>query len=161
MSQPKIHPSQVGSTAIKQVVSAVMGPTTGTAVRAINNTTPLITDGVEVATCTINLASNQSRVLYAAAANVDTNTSNRNIIFMIFRDSVCIGVSQLYCANANTVESISRSRYDFPNAAGPVTYSIRVAADAATTWYINTNAAGNTFGGLMNTSIILEEILPE
>lgn len=161
MSQPKIHPSQVGSTAIKQVVSSVIGPTTGTATRAINNVTPLITDGVEVATCTITLNSDQSRVLYTTSANVDTNTNNRNIIFMIFRDNICIGASQLYCANANTVESISRSRYDFPNVTGPVTYSIRVAADAATTWYINTNTGGNTFGGLMNTSIILEEILPE
>lgn len=161
MSQPKIHPSQVGSTAIKQVVSSVIGPTTGTATRAINNVTPLITDGVEVATCTITLNSDQSRVLYTASANVDTNTNNRNIIFMIFRDDVCIGASQLFCANANTVESISRSRYDYPGVSGPVTYSIRVAADAATTWYINDTVSGNTFGGLMNTSIILEEILPE
>ena len=142
MSQPKIDPSQIGSTAVRQVVSAVMGPTTGTATRAINNVPPVITDGVEIGTCTINLTSATSHVLYTAAANIDTSTNNRNLIFMIFRDSVCIGASQVFCANANTAESISRSRYDFPATTGPVTYSIRAAADAATTWYINTNEIG-------------------
>lgn len=123
-----------------------------------DNTTPLVSEGTEIATDSITPANDTLRVRVQASFSA-TNDGGRNMIAVLFRGSTAIAACYAGDSASNKPNVMSFNVVDSPATASAVTYSIRFGkTTGAETWYVN-QVSGATLGGVpVNNGMTLEAI---
>lgn len=176
MSQPKIIVAQldtgtgptslvvqsdlfpVGSGRIEHGHYTPILPMSGTSIIPHDNTTPLITEGTEIASIihTPTIATDKFRAEICCSLSGGSN--NTNVIIALFRDSTCLCCSVASISFAGRIVETSFVYHDAPPSVSTHVYSLRVGSDSGQTWYVNSNPAGNTLGGTWVSSFGVEEM---
>ena len=121
--------------------------TLGTSIIPYDNTTPLITEGIQLLSTQYSPSSQTATVELSTVLTVESNTSSRYIVVSLFRDSTCVGVRAQLLPTANASFQMPICFYDVPGAT--VTYTIRVGAHNTASWKINKNdGTTGAFGGV-------------
>ena len=134
-----------------------------TATIPIDDTIPQSTEGTETLTGTIvpNDASNVLRVTIASQVNFSTANA---AILGLFRDSGAnaIAVGFAVAALSNRSTNIPLLHEESAGSTASTTFKIRIGPDTGTggTIYVNGNTLGRAFGGVMKTTMLIEEIAP-
>lgn len=133
------------------VYAGFTGYMSGSSVIPADNTPPLVTEGSLIWTFNVTPVTVNSRFKIAQSFMVDTNTSNRQVTFALFRDSVCFAASGVNIATSNRPQRMSVYAIDSTYPAAPATYSLRVGISGSGIWYLNGNPTIN-YGGIVNRS---------
>lgn len=132
-----------------------------TTTRAVNDTAPSITDGVEIGTLSITPTSSSNTVLARASGALVMNAA-MGVIVMLFRGSTCIASTYVFGFAQNVGCAYSLEVLDTPGTTSPTTYSVRAAGTISSGFYINgywNGAAGSrVFGGTQGQTLTLTEI---
>ena len=140
---------------IKVDVPAASGTTTIPA----DDTAPTISEGTQIGTQAITLASTSSKVIIQGSFQINMTASyDYEHVIALFRGSTCIGVTVgKINPSAGRFKCISFSILDAPATAGSVTYSIRAGATSSNAWLIN-GSGGNDYGGLLEDQVYIMEV---
>ncbi len=131
---------------------AFIGAFNGTATIPGDNTTPISTEGTQIASATLGPSDATGRLHISGTLMVDCGTSNRNMVISCFRGNVCIGSIYHNFVTAGRPQTIPLDFFDpdFGSLFGSTaTYSIRFGTTAAATWYVN-RMASQVLNGMMN-----------
>jgi hypothetical protein len=147
-----------------KVVSSASGTIasiTSTTNIPLDDTTPLVTEGAEVASLAITPASATHSVKVEAAFTFGNGDTATDAIACIFRDSTCIA-SFVMADNKTDENTWTLLTFDSPSTTSATTYSIRVGSPSGSTaWYVNRNEANNTLGGTrVHNQFVLTELKP-
>lgn len=127
--------------------------TSGTATIPTDTSTPLITEGTQLWSQTITPSNVNSKIIFNMSCMCDSSSNNRNISFVLFRDSTCIYATAINVGTAGRPQSVSIYTVDLPNTTATITYTMRVGNNSSGSWYINQSNGGViTFGGTVNKS---------
>lgn len=135
----------------------------GTSTIPYDNTTPLVTEGTQIASATCTPSDPLSKLAMQGALVVDCASSNRNLIISAFRDSTCIGVTVLNFVSTGRPQMFPFLIID--DHAGPLlyggsaVYSLRFGVNSSTTWYVNRTATATFNGLLTNNDVLIWEYL--
>lgn len=135
----------------------------GISIMPFDNTTPLITDGTQVASVIIKPSSLNSKLKIEGALQLDCNSNNKNIIVGLFKGNDCIGANTVYFDNSGKAAFLPFCFTDLAICTSgtlcPVTYSVRIGASAPCVWYINRLKTPALNGMMGSNSIIFTEYL--
>lgn len=133
--------------------------TSGSSLIPYDNTTPANTEGTQLLSQTLTPSGVNSKLLINGELMVDSSTNTRYLTLACFKDGVCIGALSKNIPTAGRPDVFPFSFYD-PNFTASATYSIRIGANSATTWYVNRMATA-VLNGMManNRPVIFEETL--
>lgn len=123
----------------------------------LDDTTPLITEGVEVLSQAITLSGASNRVLCKVSLLGSINASSEWSA-ALFRGNTVI---QSYCQWQSTTLRIVSFYFDFldtPGSVGPHTYSVRVGPPGSQIVAINGNTSGRIFGGSAFCTLTVAEL---
>lgn len=133
---------------VAQVVFTAISGGTSTSDIPDDNTTPTNTEGTEIYSQAITLASASSKVLIQSGFNLGMSGGQRAVA-SLFRGSTNIGTVVLR-DGTSTMQTINFNILDEPSTAGSVTYSIRVGrGTAGGTVYYNQEHSGAKYNGAM------------
>jgi hypothetical protein len=128
-----------------------------------DDTIPTITEGTEILSQAITLASTASKVL--ATVNVWGSLDNAvaQASQAVFRSSVCINAAQMGVlgdSGADTVQVAGpMTILDSPGSTAAITYSVRVGpSSSATSVYLNGAIGTRRFGGASTCTLTLMEV---
>ena len=154
---------------VLQVVEMEIDQANGTSSIPHDGTVPVSSEGTEIGSQTITLASTSSRVqiLSALTGGDKTSVAQDNMVFALFRGTTCIG-SQVFDGNTPGGTSgksggIPFNVIDSPSSTDELTYSMRVGILTAsgTSWYVAQsryqNAEGD-MGGSVEDGVTLTEL---
>ena len=136
---------------------------TGTSQIPYDNTTPLVTEGTQIASATCTPSDAASKLAVQGALVIDCGTSNRNFTLALFRDSTCIAASSLNFVTAGRPQVFSFFMVD--DQAGPTlfgtsgVYSLRIGLSGAGTWYVNRTATAVLNGMMANNDVMIWEYI--
>jgi phage-related tail fiber protein len=143
-------------------ITAVPGMS-GTSLIPFDNTTPLITEGTQIASATCTPSDPASKLGVQGSLQIDCANANRTFTIAVFRDSTCIGtISQ------NFITSGRPQVFSFfitDENAGAVlfgssgVYSVRIGVNASATWYVNRMATAVHNGLQSNNDILIWEYI--
>ncbi len=149
-----------GSGKVVSHASGTIAAITSTTSIPLDDTTPLVTEGAEIASLVITPASTTHKVKVEAAftfANGDTATDG---IACIFRGTTCIA-SFVIADNKTDENTWMLFTVDAPLTTSATTYSIRVGSPSSSAWYVNRDAADDTLGGTrVHEQFMLTELKP-
>lgn len=150
-------PRTAGLGTVLQTISANVAASSGTTTVVLDNTTPTITTGTEVASLIITPTAATSKIKFNGSFVVDQTNNGRAVIAFFFRNSVCIGTTSAWIQTSGNPTNLSFQFVDSPATTATTTYSIRVAS-TANTWYVSQSSAGARFGGTyaLNTVALTE-----
>lgn len=134
-----------------------IGQKSGTSIIPFDSSVPLISEGTQISMMTVFPTSLSSKFNFDGNFFVDSNTSNRNIVISLFRNSNCIYSMVANVSTAGRGENIAFECFDEPAVLGSITYSIRVGVNTNGTWYINQNSNGVSNGGTIATHLRVSE----
>jgi hypothetical protein len=123
----------------------------------LDDTIPDITEGTEVLSQAITLASASNKVYASTKAWGAVNTVSTAIIVAMFRGSTCLNVADEVHSNINFPSSIAFDYLDSPGSVGPHTYSVRVGPSTGIA-RLNGSTASRQFGGATKSTLTLMEI---
>lgn len=135
----------------------------GTSLIPFDNTTPLITEGTQVASASCTPSDAASKLAMQGALQIDCSTSNRNFTLAMFRDSTCIAAVSLNFVSAGRPQVFPFFLVD--DQAGPVlfgssgVYSLRIGVNSNATWYVNRMASAALNGMMTNNNIMIWEYI--
>lgn len=162
ISAPTTHSNTVvfkaGSGQVNQSISSIVAAQSGTTIMTLSNTVPASTTGTQIWSQVITPLAATSDINIDGSFLFDCGTAGRELIAMLFRGTVCIGVTTNLCTTVARGVPISFNFTDLPGIITPVTYSIRVALNASGTWYVNQTSTAY-FGGMQALNGILVEEL--
>lgn len=138
---------------ILQVITTTVVPQAAISTTVITNAVPLISDGIQMWVQTITPKSATGRIEISGSVYVDHSNNNRRIIFAIFRNTTCIGVSVGFVVTSGKGSMLSFATVDTPGISVPVNYSIRYFDDGTGTSYI-AQCPTPIFGGMLAKSSI-------
>ena len=162
----------VVSNLYRQAVSVDISAATGSTSIPLDNTTPLISEGTQVATLSITPSDNTNLVEVTASFNVYATGADgapigeASVIAALFRGSTCISVqhrrvtktySGAVSGAAAFYGTVSFNLIDAPASASAVNYSIRVGRGSGTSWA--TANSGLFAGAGDENQLILKEII--
>jgi hypothetical protein len=163
----------VVSNLYRQAVSVDISAATGSTSIPLDNTTPLISEGTQVATLSITPSDNTNLVevtasfnVYATGADGGAPIGEASVIAALFRGSTCISVqhrrvtetySGAVSGAAAFYGTVSFNLIDAPASASAVNYSIRVGIGSGTSWA--TANSGLFAGAGDENQLILKEII--
>lgn len=154
-----------GSTGLYvQVVSTDISGATGTTGIPGDNTTPLVSEGTQVATLNITPADNTNLVQVNASFTFSPGSDGAGNAIgcaALFRGSTCISAQLVGGVISDAAWSINFNLVDAPASAAAVTYSIRVGFDSSTmvgTTGWNCANSGKFGGAGDENQLILKEI---
>jgi hypothetical protein len=153
-----VTPAKLADGAVVQVIgSATSAHGTFSTALPFDDTVPTNTEGSEVIAASITPLSATNKVL--VAANIYF-TPNSDVVFgvALFRGTTCIFASAIAQTGQNYPAPLNIQFLDSPATATATTYSVRIGATLANTFYINGNSTGRRFGATPKTSITLTEI---
>jgi hypothetical protein len=135
----------------------------GTSVIPFDNTTPLVTEGTQIASVTCTPSDAASKLAVQGSLVVDCANSNRNLTIALFRDRTCVAASSLNFISAGRPQIFSFFMVD--DQAGPLlfgssgVYSLRVGINNSGTWYVNRMATAKLDGMMANNDIMIWEYI--
>lgn len=145
-----------------QIFAVDIPASTITGVIPTNTTTPLSTEGTQIATLTITPASVSSKVVGQLSMFVDSANNNKNMTVAVFRGTTLVGLSSVNVTTANRNAQLALTFLDSPTTTAATTYTVRVGRSNAGTSYINANGSNAiTFGGSagVKSAFIIREVL--
>lgn len=140
----------------QQVFTGTVAQTSGTTIIPFDNTVPLITEGTQLFSQAIVPQSTASKFNIVFTPTVDAS-AGRTITVAVFRGSTFVSASMYYSFGASTGQ-IAINIIDAPASATAVTYSVRIGASSAATWYVG-RGSGQTLGGVNPSTWTITEIL--
>ena len=135
----------------------------GTSFIPFDNTTPLVTEGTQIASVTCTPSDAASKLAVQGSLVVDCANSNRNLTIALFRDSTCVAASSLNFISAGKPQIFSFFMVD--DQAGPVlfgssgVYSLRIGTNSSGAWYVNRMANDVLNGMMANNDIMIWEYI--
>jgi hypothetical protein len=129
------------------------------AVIPLDDTAPVVSEGVEILSVAVTLTAANSKVR-VKVENVSMYSHGVAIgaILAVFRGAVCIGTSVI-SINTNFINRLDIDIQDIPGDAGPHTYSARVGPSGAGTIYLNGLNTGRMLAGTTKATMFVEEHL--
>lgn len=123
----------------------------------LDDTAPLITEGLEILTTsfTLSLATSRVRVMFTAFGGL-TNAASA-IIVALFRDNTCIQAASSDTDAAGETKNLAMMIEDSPGSVGPFTYSIRVGVNS-NQMRLNGSSSARYFGGSAKAVMSLQEV---
>ena len=139
----KIIQTKLASTTTAQSTTAVIPQ---------DNTTPLISEGVDIPglTATMTPASTSNLIKATLNGMFFSNASAGNVIVAVFEDNTCVGVSRTFQSG---IYPIGTTYYFNSASTDQHTYTVRFGAKSGTTASME-----NAFGGLQKSTLFLEEV---
>ena len=135
----------------------------GTSLIPFDNTTPLITEGTQLASVTCTPSDAASKLAMQGALVIDCGSSNRNFTLAMFRDSTCVCAASLNFISAGRPQIFPFFMVD--DQAGPLlfggsgVYSLRIGINSNSTWYVNRMATAVLNGMMANNDIMIWEYI--
>ena len=135
----------------------------GTSLIPFDNTTPLITEGTQLANATFSPSDATSKLAMQGALVIDCGTSNRTFTLAMFRGNTCVCASSINFVSAGRPQIFAFFMVD--NQAGPLlfggsgVYSLRIGINSSTTWYVNRMANAVLNGMMANNNIMIWEYI--
>lgn len=135
----------------------------GTSLIPYDNTTPLVTEGTQLANATCTPSDAASKLAMQGALVIDCGTSNRNFTLAMFRDSTCVCAASLNFISAGRPQIFPFFMVD--DRAGPLlfggsgVYSLRIGINSNATWYVNRMATAVLNGMMANNDIMIWEYI--
>jgi hypothetical protein len=145
------------SSVVLQVIPSSVPATSGTSTITLANTTPTTANGTQVWSQTITPLASTSHINIAGSFTADHGTTNREVIALFFRGTTCIGVTGAFVSTIARIYPITFNFNDMPGSTATQTYSIRVACNAAGTWYVNQTSTAYFNGMLAMNGITVTE----
>ena len=146
-----------------QVVMGAIASLSGTTTIPLSTTAPLITAGTQLWSQSFTPAQTGGDIKISMSLAFQVTSANSGLVVVLFRDSTCIGTMSDNASGSNEYQTVSFTIKDPGPVTGgsPVTYSVRVGRTGGNaTWYINTNAVGEDFGGtLAANAYSIEEVV--
>lgn len=112
----------------------------GTSIIPLDNSEPLITEGMEFLSNTLSCRNSLSKMMVFGNLALDCASPNKKISIALFRNSQCVGVNTNTLIKTGDPQIFSFSFSDdyLGNYYGAsVTYSLRVGAESSALWYLN------------------------
>jgi len=137
-----------------------------TAAIPLDDTVPLSTEGTQVLSQAITLASAANKVLVIADlwGASTTNVNVNQLISALFRGATCIDAKAVQANTptaANFYNDSTYSYFDSPGSTAAQTYSIRVGpASTAESIRLNGASSGRHFGGVSACTLTVIEVTP-
>ena len=156
---PNVGPS--GSFNVIQLFWGPIPSISGTTSIPKDTSLPQIGEGSEIWTETITPTVDTSSIRIATNVTFSSSNASIELVFAIYRDSVCIGTAVNTTANKSSGFAVSFEIYDTPATDSEITYTCRVGkTGGGGTWYINDIHAdiGAFAGTLAQNSYSVEEI---
>lgn len=153
--QPAILPNLSKTVAIAGI--------SGTSLIPFDNTTPLVTEGTQIASATCTPSDAASKIAVQGALVIDCGSSNRNFTIALFRDSTCVCASGLNFISAGRPQIFPFFMVD--DQAGPLlfgssgVYSLRIGVNSSSTWYVNRTATAVLNGMMANNDVMIWEYI--
>ena len=127
-----------------------------TATMNLDNSIPLVTEGLQILTTSYTPASSSNKISVSFNGQLSSGSAAAYIILALFEGTVCKGA----CYFQQSSNGISRTSAEFefsPAGAGAATYSIRVGGSSGTTYVNRVAQSSVNLGGLVETSMTIEE----
>ena len=163
---PTLPWSQIsGTPSILPNLSKIVGIAgiSGTSLIPFDNTTPLVTEGTQIASATCTPSDQASKLAMQGSLVIDCGTSNRNFTLAMFRDNTCVAAASLNFVTAGRPQVFSFFMVD--DQAGPLlfgssgVYSLRIGVNSSATWYVNRMATAALNGMMANNDVIIWEFI--
>ena len=151
-------PFIVGRGNIIQTVFSTISTFTGTSKIAWSTTPPVITAGSQIAALAITPTTSSPKISISASMLVDSASNSKSVIAAVFRNSVCVMTTSVTNSSSGNPSSLVVNFVDYPTGSQTYTYTIRVGATSASTWYVNQNSSRLTNGSTTQTSFVIQEL---
>ena len=122
----------------------------------IDDTVPTATEGVEVLSQSITLASSANKVLVELA--LWGRTFEVNWGAALFRGSTCLHAQAHIIESFDLCNTIGFDILDAPGSVGPHVYSVRAGSESGAVLRLNGVENARRFGGASKCTLILREI---
>lgn len=136
--------------------------TSGTTLLPLDNTIPQNTEGnAAPLDTTITPKSATSKLKISVTVHVEHSVATSNICAALFQDA---NANALACAATSTAQSgiqpptISFTHYMTAGTTAATTFKVRFGSSVAGTAYFNSNSTGQIYGGVLASSVVVEEI---
>lgn len=139
------------------VYAGNVGIVSGTITIPFDNSAPLVSEGTELWSQTVNPTVIGSNNKIQFSGMVDTSNNGRYVTIAIFKDSSLLGFVSIYNVTANRPTAFSIIVNDIATSLSSVTYSCRIGANG-NTWYLGRGATA-TMGGVNKSGWSIEESL--
>jgi len=125
-----------------------------------DDTTPTSSEGTEILSQAITLASTSSRVKLEVTIWGSVAAASDRIMVAVFRGTTCINAQAVGAFDSvDNPCGISLDFIDSPATSGSVTYSVRVGPDTGSSALrLNGNTGGRIFGGTAKCTLIVTEL---
>ncbi|MGO4741348.1 hypothetical protein AB4099_32840, partial [Bosea sp. 2KB_26] len=150
--------SAVASTGavIQTLANAYSANTTLTTTIPVDDTTPTSSEGTEVCSQVINIASATNTVLLKFSGFVSSGTT-QGVTATLFRGSTCINVFGVSVLSSSTQLLVIPATLDAPATTGNVTYSVRVGGQMGNV-AMNGGIGSRYYGGVAKAVLVVQEI---
>ena len=150
-----------GSEKVIQLRWNPITPLSGTASLPVTSGLPLITDGVEIWSDTLDIQTIGSTVRVTTSVTFTASTSSMEFVFVVYRGTTPVGAATTATVNKDEGIIVTFVVYDVPATTGDTVYSCRVGKNGGPgTWYVNDLPSPATpLGGLLaQGAYTIEEI---
>ena len=150
-----------GAGTVVQTVSVQTGAVaTGTTLIPLDDTIPQITEGTEFMTCSITPKSATSKLVINVHWCGSDNAVN-NTIVALFRDATADALSAaIYRNPVGSAQAILPLQHTVVSGStSPTTFRVRVGGGTASTTTFNGSGGTRYLGGVMASSIVIQEVL--
>lgn len=137
---------------VTELISGQLAHLSGTTTIPYDDTPPLITEGTQFFTQSVTTQTDSGRIVIWFSTITTVSNANRTITISLFRDNTLIGVTAVTAPSTNGPVTTTFIVVDTPGVAGTYTYTGRIGASAAATWYIGGFTSNANYGGAANTN---------
>jgi hypothetical protein len=135
---------------------------TGTTIIPVDNTVPQITEGNEYMTCAITPRSATSKLVIEVTAYLSSSIAGTaNIVAALFQDSAAnaLAAGWVSAPNTGSMVNIVFKHTMVSGMTSPTTFRMRAGAHAAGTTTFNGSGGAAYLGGVMASSIVIQEVV--
>ncbi len=148
-----------GGLVLQMIYSEIAKTSTTDASMGDDDSTPLVTEGVELDSQAITLADDSNKCLISGCINYGQDTGDVGALFALFRGSTCIWAAATDITGATyKADCISFQYLDSPASASEITYSLRYAVAGGGTVRINFGTPADDQATLKTSSLLFTEI---
>lgn len=145
-------------TIINRAYTELTSVGTTTALIPTDDTIPQNTEGTQIMTCAITPKLASSKLRITVIVNIQASDTSSTQVVALFRDSTASAVAA--CMHSSVSDGVYQATLTCEidsSAASATTFKVRVGTGSATmTW--NGSAGSRTLGGVMRSTIVIEEI---
>lgn len=132
---------------------------TGTTTFAFGDSIPTQTEGTEIMTCSITPKYANSKLVIRYNVRVAGDNGN-TVGVALFQDSTsaALDAEQVTITQADAGLTLQGEYVMTAGTTSQTTFKLRIGVPAGHTWYVNGISSGRRFGGVLRSTIIIEEI---